>query len=91
MPLYEKVRVINSIFMTLFMKKDNFTIDEIKQLNLRYLIISKKGKNSIIDRCFQFYNNFTDSITEDSEIFPYLLNINSGCGFIIKKKYILLI
>ena len=87
LPLYEKVRVINSIFKTLFMKKQNFIQGiEIDRLNLRYLIISKKEKNSIIDRCYNFYNDFVDSITEDSPIFPYFLNINGGCGYYNKEK-----
>ena len=34
-----------------------------------------------MDRCYNFYNLFIDSITEESAIFPYLLNIDSGCGY----------
>ena len=87
LPLYEKVRIISSLFMTFFMKKENFKLgNEILQLNLRYLIVNEKENNSIIDRCCYFYNNFVNSMTEDSPIFPYLLNITSWCWFYNKEK-----
>ena len=86
LPIYEKVRTISSLFMAFFMKKGKFSKGyEVDRLNLRYLIVSKKEKNSIIDRCYNFYNDFVDSITEDSPIFPYLLNINGGCGYYNKE------
>ena len=64
------------------MREESFTkVYELIQLNIRYLITNEKKENSIMDRCYNFYNLFIDSITEESAIFPYLLNIDSGCGY----------
>ena len=82
LPLYEKIRVIYSSFTLLFMKKNSFLYSyEITNMNIRYLITEKAEKNSIIERFNNFYNSFTDSISEDSAVFPYLLNIDGGSGF----------
>ena len=82
LPLYEKIRVIYSSFTLLFMKKNSFLYSyEITNMNIRYLITEKAEKNSIIERFNNFYNSFTDSISEDSAVFPYLLNIEGGSGF----------
>ena len=47
--------------------KGNLLIDsdEIKQLNLSY----------------QMYKEFVNNLSEDSAIFPYLLNLDGGSGF----------
>ena len=82
LPIYEKVRVIYTLFTVFYMREESFTkVYELIQLNIRYLITNEKKENSIMDRCYNFYNLFIDSITEESAIFPYLLNIDSGCGY----------
>ena len=82
LPMYEKVRIIYTLFTVIFMTNKTFrNAYELSKLNVRYLITNEKKKNSIMDRCYNFYNSFIDSINEDSAIFPYLLNIDSGCGY----------
>ena len=84
--MYEKVRVIYTLFEVLLMKNSMFkNINELEKLNIRYLITSKKEENSIIDKCYKYYFSFVNSISEDSAIFPYLLNIDSGCGYYNKE------
>ena len=60
---------------------------EVENLNMRYIITSKSENNSIIDRSNKFYNKIIDSISENSAIFPYLLNINSGSGYYKHESY----
>ena len=71
LPIYEKVRVIYTLFTLFYMREESFTkVYELIQLNLRYLITNEKKENSIMDRCYNFYNLFIDSISEESAIFP---------------------
>ena len=80
--LYDKFRTIYTLFTILFMKTEPFQeVDEIENLNIRYVITSKKKNNSIMDKAYKFYNKVVDSITEDSAIFPYLLYVNGGSGY----------
>lgn len=82
LPLFEKVRTIYSIFEVLFMTKDPIRYySEVENLNIRYIITSKSANNSIIDRSNKFYSKIIEGISENSVIFPYLLNINGGSGF----------
>ena len=82
LPLYEKFRTIYTLFTILFMKTEPFQeVDEIENLNIRYVITSKKKNNSIMDKAYKFYNKVVDSITEDSAIFPYLLYVYCGSGY----------
>ena len=60
---------------------------EVENLNMRYIITSKWENNSIIDRSNKFYNKIIDGISENSAIFPYLLNINSGSGYYKHESY----
>ena len=82
LPLYDKFRTIYTLFTILFMKSEQFQeVDEIENLNIRYVITSKKKNNSIMDKAYKFYNKVVDSITEDSAIFPYLLYVYGGYGY----------
>ena len=82
LPLYEKIRVVHTSFSIIFFGQNNIlSINEINKLNIKYLIIDEKKNNSIIDRCYNFYENFVNSISEKNDIFPYLINIDSGFGF----------
>ena len=82
LPLYEKVRTIYSIFAVIFMTKNpiRYYMD-VDNLHIRYIITSKAENNSIMDRSNKFYNKIIEGITENSAIFPYLLNINGGSGY----------
>ena len=39
-----------------------------------------------MDKVYQFYQAFFNGLTEDSNIFFYLLQLNSGIGFFRKQK-----
>ena len=81
--LYEKIRVIYSSFCVLFMRGKNpiNKFVEIELLNLHYIVTNEKKENSIMDRCYKFYESFTNLITEESAIFQYLLLIDGGSGY----------
>ena len=86
LPLYEKVRPIYASFMILSLRNPPLkTTKEIESLNLRYFLINENDENSIIGKCYKFYKNFVNSITEESAIFPFLLNIDSGRGYYNKE------
>ena len=86
LPLYEKVRPIYASFMILSLRNPPLkTTKEIEALNLRYFLINENDENSIIGKCYKFYKNFVNSITEESAIFPFLLNIDSGSGYYNKE------
>ena len=61
--------------------------NEIDNLNLRIFLTDQKEKDSIMDRSYQMYKKFVNNISEDSAIFPYLLNLNSGCGYYNKEAF----
>ena len=74
------------------LKKIMKEIDEIKELPLyekvraiyaSFMILSLR--NPPIGKYYKFYKNFVNSITEDSAIFPFLLNIDSGSGYYNKE------
>ena len=88
LPLYEKARTIYSIFTVFFMKGNKFlNSNEIDNLNLRIFLTDQKEKDSIMDRSYQMYKKFVNNISEDSAVFPYLLNLNSGCGYYNKEAF----
>ena len=88
LPLYEKARTIYSIFTVFFMKGNKFlNSNEIDNLNLRIFLTDQKEKDSIMDRSYQMYKEFVNNISEDSAVFPYLLNLNSGCGYYNKEAF----
>jgi len=53
----------------------------LKEINIEYYLVSECEKNSIIDKAIHFYDEFVNNITEDSKVFQYLLNIDSGIGY----------
>ena len=61
--------------------------NEIDNLNLRIFLTDQKEKDSIMDRSYQMYKEFVNNISEDSAVFPYLLNLNSGCGYYNKEAF----
>ena len=86
LPIYEKVRVVYSLFAVFLMTKEPFANpSDIENLNLRYYITKKRGINSILDRSYNLYESFINNISEDSAIFPYLLNIDGGIGYYEKE------
>ena len=85
--LYEKVRTAYTLFTVFFIKKVPFdNLNEINNLNLRIILTDERENDSIMDRSYQMYNEFVNNISEESAIFPYLVNIDGGCGFYNKES-----
>lgn len=80
--LDEKIRILSSYFHILndCEKKEDLNIP------IKHFILSERKPNSILDRVYRFYNNFINELTEEDEIFFYLLQVDSGFGFFKKNK-----
>ena len=81
--LDEKIKIM-SIYFTLY--KDCKEILHINSLKIKIYILSERQENSIMDKVCKFYDNFIELLNEDSKIFFYLLELNSGIGYFHKKK-----
>lgn len=84
--LYIKAGVIYTSFLSIFMRIAPLSnLEELEQLNLRYMIVEEREQNSIMDKVYNFYVKFVEGISENSSVFPYLLSIDSGCGYYKKE------
>ena len=81
--LDEKIKIM-SIYFNLY--KDCKEISHINSLKIKTYILSERQENSIMDKVCKFYDNFIELLDEDSKIFFYLLQLNSGTGYFHKKK-----
>lgn len=79
----EKIRILD-IFCNLLEKFDS--IENINSLGIKYFIFADRENNSIMDKVYNFFQDFINSLSEKSKIFSYLLSIDSGFGFHKKKK-----
>ena len=79
---YEKIRILSKYF---YLLKD-INPNEINSLNIRYFLVSEKKDNSVIDKVCKFFDDFINKLSENSKIFPFLLKIDSGYGYHLKKK-----
>lgn len=76
--IYEKIILLSRIGDILYYCRD---IESLKKINIKYIILSKIQKDSIIDKTRIFYNDFVSNLSENSKIFNYLLNLDSGIGY----------
>lgn len=76
--IYQKIILLCRISRILFYCFNKQSLDK---LDIQYYLINECEKNSIIDVAIRCYDEFTNNITENSKIFQYLLNIDSGIGF----------
>lgn len=79
----EKISILN-IFCNLFEIFDS--IENINSLNIKYFIFQDREKNSIMDKVYNFFEDFINNLSEKSKVFSYLLRIDSGFGFYKKNK-----
>ena len=79
----EKLKIL-STYLLLYGDCDDSS--ELKLIKIRSFIFSEKEDNSIMDKVYQFYQAFFNGLTEDSNIFFYLLQLNSGIGFTQNQK-----
>ncbi len=67
------------------------TSDSFLKSDINYYIMDKIEKNSILDIVKKFFNDYINSLNEDSNIFFKLLEIDSGVGYFKEKKFFVLI
>ena len=79
----EKLKIL-STYLLLYGDCENSS--ELELIKIKAFIFSEKEDNSIMDKVYQFYQAFFNGLTEDSNIFFYLLQLNSGIGFTQKQK-----
>lgn len=79
----EKLKILSTYLLLYGDSEDLFELNLIK---IRSFIFSEKEDNSIMDKVYQFYQAFFNGLTEDSNIFFYLLQLTSGIGFFHKQK-----
>ena len=76
--IYEKIMLIIKISFLYFKCMNTEDLDKI---NINYYIVSECEVNSIIDKAIKFFKDFASDLKEESKVFPYLLNIDSGLGY----------
>ena len=79
----EKLKIL-STYLLLYSDCEDST--ELELIKIKSFIFSEKEDNSIMDKVYQFYQSFFNGLTEDSNIFFYLLQLNSGIGFSQRQK-----
>ena len=73
----EKLRIYEKIKLYF----ECMDIESLNKIDIEYYILSECEENSIIDKSKKFFHDFVSKINEESKIFPYLLNIDSGIGY----------
>ena len=76
--IYEKIRLITKISYIISKCRNE---EELNEININYIIISDCEADSIIKKTEKYFNEFVTELSEDSKIFPYLLNLDSGFGY----------
>ena len=82
---FQKILVLR-IYCYLFMKSSG--IENFRNQNFQYFIISKSEENSVFRLCLDFLNSFINKMTTKSKFFFPLLQINSGVGYYTKKDQV---
>ena len=81
--LYQKIILIEQFGNIL----KNMAHDSFLKSDINYFIMNKKEENSILDLVEKFFNDYINSLTEDSKIFFKLLELDSGIGFLKGKQF----
>jgi hypothetical protein len=79
----EKIKIL-SVYILLYSDCQN--ISSLNSLKIKNYIFSEKENNSIMDKVNTFFEKFIESLSEESNIFYYLLQLNSGIGYFKKEK-----
>ena len=79
----EKLKILATY---LLLYSDCEDASELDSIRINHFIFAEKENNSIMDKVYQFYQAFFNLLTEDSNIFFYLLQLNSGIGYPHKQK-----
>ena len=79
----EKLKIL-SIYLSVYSNCE--TLSDINSIKIRNFIFSERENNSILDKVYKFFEEFIESLTEDSKTFLYFLQLNSGIGYMQKRK-----
>ena len=82
----EKLKILSTYFM---LYRDCKNLNDLKKLKIKTLCFldeSKEFENSIMDKVDIFFKDYIQGLTEDSNPFFHLLQINSGIGYFKKRK-----
>ena len=81
--LYDKIGLLSKISNSYFLCQ---TFNDLNELNLFYIISSECAENSIIKKTKKMFDDFISKLSDDSKLFEYLLNLDSGVGYYNNEK-----
>ena len=81
--LYDKIGLLSKISNSYFLCQ---TLNDLNELNLFYIISSECAENSIIKKTKKMFDDFISQLSDDSKLFEYLLNLDSGVGYYNNEK-----
>ena len=81
--VYEKILLYFKISRILF-SCDN--LESLNKVNINYFITPECETGSIINKALNFYDEFVNTLSDESFIFPYLINVASGVGYYFNNK-----
>ena len=76
--IYDKIGLLSKI-TSAFLLCEN--MKDLEQINLFYIITSNCAEKSIINKTKIMFDDFISKISDESKIFFYLLNLDSGIGY----------
>ena len=79
----EKLKILSA---RILVYRDCETLDDLNSLVMKNIFFSDKKDNSIMDKVQKFFDKFLEDLTEESKIFSYLLQLNSGVGYCKREK-----
>ena len=81
--IYDKIGLLSKISNAYLLCKN---IKDLNELDLFYIISSECAENSIIKKTKNMFDEFISQLSDDSKIFEYLLNLDSGVGYYNNEK-----
>ena len=81
--IYDKIGLLSKICNAYLICK-NF--NDLNELDLFYIISSECAENSIIKKTKKMFDEFISQLSDDSKLFKYLLNLDSGVGYYNNEK-----
>ena len=76
--IYDKIGLLSKI-TSAFLLCEN--MKDLEQINLFYIITSNCAEKSIMNKTKIMFDDFISKISDESKIFFYLLNLDSGIGY----------
>ena len=76
--IYDKIGLLSKI-TAVYLLCEN--LEDLEEINLFYIIPSNCAEKSIINKAKKMFDDFISKLSDESKIFFYLLNIDSGVGY----------